>query len=57
MSPNIDCLRRLHRLHLLRVPFENLDIRLGRRIVPDSERLYEKIVLNRILLIMRLDHD
>ena len=42
-----DSLYRLHRQHLLAVPFENLDIRHGRLIVLDAERLYVKIVLNR----------
>ena len=37
-------LRRLHRAHLLAVPFENLDIHLGRPIVLEEERLFEKIV-------------
>jgi N-hydroxyarylamine O-acetyltransferase len=46
IKADIESLRRLHHLHLLAVPFENLDIHLGRSIVLDSERLYEKIVLN-----------
>ena len=46
IKADVESLRRLHRQHLLRVPFENLDIHLGRPIVLDSDRLYEKIVLN-----------
>src|SRR5438094_10117577 len=30
LTPHIDLLRRLHHRHLLSVPFENLDIHLGR---------------------------
>jgi N-hydroxyarylamine O-acetyltransferase len=37
-------LRALHRAHLLAVPFENLDISLGRRIVVDEEAILRKIV-------------
>ena len=37
-------LRALHRRHMLAVPFENLDIGLGREIVLDPERFVQKIV-------------
>lgn len=37
-------LHRLHLAHLLHVPFENLDIHLGRPIVLDVDRFYTKIV-------------
>ena len=37
-------LRALHRAHLLTVPFENLDISLGRKIVVDEEAILKKIV-------------
>ncbi len=37
----------IHEAHLLTVPFENLDIHLGREIVLDLERLYDKIVTRR----------
>ena len=40
----IETLRDLHRAHLLAVPFENLDIHLGREIVLDEGRLVAKIV-------------
>lgn len=42
--PRIDTLRRLHRAHLLTVPFENLDIALGREILCDQPRILHKIV-------------
>ncbi|MBX2797558.1 MAG: arylamine N-acetyltransferase [Myxococcales bacterium] len=37
-------LRRLHIAHLKRVPFENLDIHLGRPIVLDEDRIVDKLV-------------
>ena len=37
-------LRALHRAHLLAVPFENLDISLGRKIVLDEDAILKKIV-------------
>lgn len=37
-------LRQLHRQHLLRVPFENLDIHRGRKIVLEVDAFYHKIV-------------
>ena len=35
---------RVHRQHLYRIPFENLDIHAGRKIELDIERIYQKIV-------------
>jgi len=46
-APSAATLRDLHRAHLLAVPFENLDIHLGREIVLDDERLYAKVVERR----------
>jgi N-hydroxyarylamine O-acetyltransferase len=40
-------LRALHRAHLLAVPFENLDIHLGRRIRLEPEALFHKLVRER----------
>lgn len=45
--PSIDSLRALHRAHLFTVPFENLDISLGREIVCDETRILHKIVNER----------
>lgn len=39
-----ETLRALHRAHLLAVPFENLDIALGRKIVVDEAAILRKIV-------------
>src|SRR4051794_41870306 len=46
-APTAAMLRELHRAHLLAVPFENLDIHLGRRIVLDEDALFDKIVRRR----------
>jgi N-hydroxyarylamine O-acetyltransferase len=45
--PTLEVLRKLHRQHLLSVPFENLDIHLGRRITLDQRLFYKKIVWDR----------
>jgi N-hydroxyarylamine O-acetyltransferase len=43
-QPTPEVLRALHVQHLLTVPFENLDIHLGREIVPDEQRILDKVV-------------
>jgi len=43
LAPTVDTLGALHRQHMLTVPFENLDIGLGREIVLDPERFVEKV--------------
>jgi N-hydroxyarylamine O-acetyltransferase len=43
-TPSADTLHELHRAHMFAVPFENLDIRFGRRIPIDSEAAICKIV-------------
>jgi len=39
-----ETLRQLHRAHLLAIPYENLDIHLGRRLILDTNHVYTKIV-------------
>ncbi len=39
-----ETLRQLHRAHCLRVPFENLDIQLGRKIDIDPIKTFEKVI-------------
>lgn len=46
-SPSIETLRALHRAHVLTVPFENLDIHLGRAISLEPSDLFRKIIVNR----------
>ena len=47
LEPTLPVLRALHLAHLRAVPFENLDIHLGRPIVLDERRLFDKIVRRR----------
>jgi N-hydroxyarylamine O-acetyltransferase len=47
VGPTAATLHALHEAHLLAVPFENLDIALGREIVLDLDRLFDKIVVRR----------
>lgn len=44
VAPTLEVLRVIHRAHLLSVPFENLDISRGRKIVVDQEACVRKIV-------------
>ena len=44
LEPTLQTLQTLHEAHLLAVPFENLDISLGREIVLDEASLWTKIV-------------
>ena len=46
-EPTAETLRRLHRAHMMTVPFENLDIPLGRPIVLSLPKLFDKIVRRR----------
>src|SRR5260370_40886659 len=46
-APTPETLREIHRAHLLSVPFENLDIHLGRTIVCDGDGFLHKIVNER----------
>ena len=47
LAPTLETLRQLHLAHLLAVPFENLDIPLGRPIVLDEAAFYRKVVGDR----------
>lgn len=44
LPPDLDTLHRLHRAHLARIPFENLDIFLGLQIPLDLDSLQAKLV-------------
>lgn len=46
-TPSGETLRALHRAHMLAVPFENLDISIGRKIVCDQRRFLHKIITER----------
>lgn len=47
IAPDLDCLRGVHRSWRERVPYENLDIQLGKSIDLDDEALYDKIIRRR----------
>jgi N-hydroxyarylamine O-acetyltransferase len=42
--PNLGVLRKLHRKHLLSIPFENLDIELHKSIILSEDAFYNKII-------------
>lgn len=44
IKPDFDSFRLLHRQHMYNVPFENLDIHSGRKIILDKDKLVHKIV-------------
>jgi N-hydroxyarylamine O-acetyltransferase len=46
-EPTAETLRHLHRSHMRAVPFENIDIQLGRRIVLSLDSIFDKIVHQR----------
>jgi N-hydroxyarylamine O-acetyltransferase len=46
-SPTLETLRAIHYAHLLAVPFENLDIALGRKIALDEDSFIRKIAERR----------
>jgi N-hydroxyarylamine O-acetyltransferase len=47
LRPSVEVLRKLHRRHMLSVPFENLDILLGRPIILSKNAFYDKIIKHR----------
>lgn len=47
LRPDLDCLRGVHRAHALNIPYENIDVQLGRQVDLDIDRIFEKIVIQR----------
>jgi N-hydroxyarylamine O-acetyltransferase len=45
--PDLRTLRRIHRLHLESIPYENLDVQLGRKVGLDLDAIYGKLVTAR----------
>jgi N-hydroxyarylamine O-acetyltransferase len=41
---NLDGMRRVHRAHLLAIPYDNLDVQLGRNVTTAIAPIYQKIV-------------
>jgi N-hydroxyarylamine O-acetyltransferase len=46
LAVNLEVLKRLHEQHISRIPFENLDIHLGKEISLDERLIYRKVVEN-----------
>lgn len=46
-APTLDGLTALHRAHLLAIPYENIDVQLGRPVTIERPAIYEKIVNRR----------
>lgn len=44
VAPDLATLRALHRAHLLAIPYENIDVQLGRPMTTDLSAAYERIV-------------
>ena len=47
LRPTVETLTGLHRAHLLSIPYENLDIHLGRTLTLDPETIFTKLVDDR----------
>lgn len=47
LEPSLSTLQNLHRQHILTIPYENLDIHLGRTLELDLEPIFNKIVLKK----------
>ena len=45
--PDLPTLHAVHRAHLLAIPYENLDVQLGRPLTPEPSAAYDKIVRRR----------
>ncbi len=44
-DPSMNYLKKLQKAHLLKIPFENLDIHYGSKIILDYSKIFDKIVL------------
>jgi N-hydroxyarylamine O-acetyltransferase len=47
VQPDLDCLKAVHRQHLMNIPYENVDVQLRRKLDLDLSRIFEKIVHRR----------
>ena len=43
-QPSLSYLKKLQKAHLLHIPFENLDIHYGSRIILDYGKIYDKVI-------------
>ena len=44
VEPTLNCLTAIHRLQAFTIPYENIDIQLGRHLNRDRERIFDKLV-------------
>lgn len=47
IKPDLACLKAIHRAHALNIPYENIDVQLGRPVDLDIERIFNKIVIRK----------
>lgn len=47
ISCDINCLKSLHRKHVMTIPFEALDVQLKRKIDLNLERIYKKVIIDK----------
>ena len=47
VEPTLDCLNAIHRHQALAIPYENVDVQLGRPVGLGIEKIFDKIVTNR----------
>src|SRR5580704_16524686 len=47
MRPSAECLRELHLAHATHVPFENIEVLMGRPVRLDLESLWKKLIVDR----------
>lgn len=47
VAPTLECLTQVHRRQAFTIPYENLDVQLGRPLDFDTERIFEKMVVRR----------
>ena len=45
VKPTLECLTAIHRGHAFAIPYENLDVQLGRPLDFDMDRIFEKLVM------------
>lgn len=46
-NPSLAYLRKLHKAHLMCIPFENLDLHYGTKVILDYKKIFDKIILRK----------
>jgi len=47
VRPDLECLQAVHRRHVQAIPYEDLDVQLGRRLDLDPQRIRRKLIVDR----------